>query len=120
MGVCWAPPGRGHHHRSEGATHSTLRKRKTAITFLLAAVGSNGVQGSALSHWLVGVDVEHGPDGLDSPTFLKQNFDVLEAVHLIPIILETERKENYASYTAIQKDYKNYTIGIIDFKSYIP
>ena len=39
---------------------------------------------------------------------------------LIPIILETERKENYASYTAIQKDYKNYTIGIIDFKSYIP
>ena len=40
------------------------------------------VQGSALSHWLVGVDVEHGPDGIDSPTFLKQNFDVLEAVHL--------------------------------------
>ena len=26
--------------------------------------------------------MEHGPDGLDSPTFLKQNFDVLEAVHL--------------------------------------
>ena len=41
-----------------------------------------GVQGSALSSWLVGVDVEHGPDGIDSPTFLKQNFDVLEAVHL--------------------------------------
>ena len=41
-----------------------------------------GVQGSALSHWLVGVDVEHGPEGLDSPTFLKQNFDVQEAVHL--------------------------------------
>ena len=41
-----------------------------------------GVQGSALSHWLVGLDVEHGPDGLDSPTFLKQNFDVQEAVHL--------------------------------------
>ena len=28
------------------------------------------------------MDVEHGPDGIDSPTFLKQNFDVLEAVHL--------------------------------------
>jgi len=41
-----------------------------------------GVQGSALSQWLVGVDVEDGPDGLDSPTFLKQNFDVQEAVHL--------------------------------------
>ena len=40
------------------------------------------VQGSALSHWLVGVDVEQGPDGIDSPTFLKQNFDVLEAVQL--------------------------------------
>ena len=40
------------------------------------------MQGSALSHWLVGVDVEQGPDGIDSPTFLKQNFDVLEAVHL--------------------------------------
>ena len=39
---------------------------------------------------------------------------------LIPIILETERKENYASYTAIKKKLKNYTIGIIDFKSYIP
>ena len=41
-----------------------------------------GVQGSALSSWLIGVDVEHGPDGTDSPTFLKQNFDVQEAVHL--------------------------------------
>ena len=41
-----------------------------------------GVQGSALSQWLVAVDVEHGSDGLDSPTFLKQNFDVQEAVHL--------------------------------------
>ena len=40
------------------------------------------VQGSALSHWLVGVDVEQGPDGIDSPTFLKQNFCVLEAVQL--------------------------------------
>ena len=41
-----------------------------------------GVPGSALSQWLVGVEVEHGPDGLDSPTFLNQNFDVQEAVHL--------------------------------------
>ena len=40
------------------------------------------MQGSALSHWLVGVDVEQGPDGIDSPTFLKQNFDVLEAAQL--------------------------------------
>ena len=26
--------------------------------------------------------MEHGPDGLDLPTFLKQNFDVQKAVHL--------------------------------------
>ena len=33
-----------------------------------------GIQGSALSQWLVGVEVEHGPDGLHSPTFLKPEF----------------------------------------------
>ena len=26
---------------------------------------------SALSQWLVGIDVEHGPDGRSSPTFLE-------------------------------------------------
>ena len=38
--------------------------------------------GSALSQWLVGIDVDSGPDGRNSPTFLKQNFDVQEAVDL--------------------------------------
>ena len=38
--------------------------------------------------WLVGIDVEHGPDGRSFPTFLKQNFngqeaaDLYQAVHL--------------------------------------
>ena len=41
-----------------------------------------GIRGSALSQWLVGVEVEHGPDGLESPTFLKPNFAVQEAVQL--------------------------------------
>ena len=42
-----------------------------------------GVPGAALSQWLVGIDVDSGPDGRNSPTFLKQNFDVQEAaVHL--------------------------------------
>ena len=41
-----------------------------------------GVPGSALSHWLVGIDVDSGPDGRNSPTFLKQNFDVQEAADL--------------------------------------
>ena len=40
------------------------------------------VQGSALSQWLVGIEVEHGPDGLDSRTYLKQNFNVQEAADL--------------------------------------
>ena len=41
-----------------------------------------GVPGSALSQWLVGIDVDSGPDGRNSPTFLKQNFDVQEAADL--------------------------------------
>ena len=49
---------------------------------------ATSVPGSALSQWLVGIDVEHGPDGFSSPTFLKQNFngqeaaDLYQAVHL--------------------------------------
>ena len=49
---------------------------------MLATVGSASVQGSALSQWLVGIEVEHGPDGSDSPTYLKQNFNVQEAADL--------------------------------------
>ena len=30
---------------------------------------ATSVPGSALSQWLVGIDVEHGPDGFSSPTF---------------------------------------------------
>ena len=41
-----------------------------------------GVPSSALSRWLVGIDVEYGPDGRSSPTFLKQNFNVQEAADL--------------------------------------
>ena len=41
-----------------------------------------GVPSSALSQWLVGIDVDSGPDGRNSPTFLKQNFDVQEAADL--------------------------------------
>ena len=40
------------------------------------------VPGSALSQWLVGIDVEHGPDGLNSPTYLNQNFNAQEAADL--------------------------------------
>ena len=49
---------------------------------------ATSVPNSALSQWLVGIDVEHGPDGFSSPTFLKQNFngkeaaDLYQAVHL--------------------------------------
>ena len=40
------------------------------------------VAGSALSRWLVGVEVERGPDGIGSPTFLKHSFDALDAANL--------------------------------------
>ena len=41
-----------------------------------------GVPGSALSQWLTGIDVDAGPDGRNSPTFVKQNFDAQEAAAL--------------------------------------
>ena len=40
------------------------------------------VPGSALSQWLVDIEVEFGPDGLNSPTHLKQNFNAQEAADL--------------------------------------
>ena len=40
------------------------------------------IQDSALSDWLTGVDVEKGPDGSDSPTFLKQHSEIMQAVGL--------------------------------------
>ena len=43
---------------------------------------ADGVPGSALSQWLVGIDVDSGPDGRNSPTYLKQNFDAQEAADL--------------------------------------
>ena len=58
---------------------------------LILSCCSNGIQlesgGSALSQWLVGVEVD-GPDGLETPTFLKPNFAVQEAVHLYKEVLE--------------------------------
>ena len=42
----------------------------------------NSVTGSAISQWLVGIDVEHGPDGLGSPTYLEPTFNVQEAADL--------------------------------------
>ena len=41
-----------------------------------------GVPSTALSRWLVGIDVDYGPDGRSSPTFLKQSFSVQEAADL--------------------------------------
>ena len=41
-----------------------------------------GVPSTALSRWLVGIDVDYGPDGRSSPTFLKQSFRVQEAADL--------------------------------------
>ena len=40
------------------------------------------VPGSALSQWLVDIEVEVGPDGLNPPSHLKQNFNAQEAADL--------------------------------------
>ena len=44
--------------------------------FLKRSRTCSGVPGSALSQWLVGIDVDAGPDERNSSTFVKQNFDV--------------------------------------------
>ena len=82
MGKFWASPSCRHNHRLQGATSHTFGQRETAHALVLATVGSNSVPSSALSQWLVGIDVEHGPDGRSSPTFLKQNFNCQEAADL--------------------------------------
>ena len=40
------------------------------------------VSNSALSQWLIDIDVDKGPDGQCSPTFLKPNFNAQEAADL--------------------------------------
>ena len=63
---------------------------------------ATNVPGSALSQWLVGIDVEHGLDGFSFPTFLKQNFngqeaaDLYQAVH--PHTLEDLAEQGSASW----------------------
>ena len=78
----WATLAR-HNHWLQGAASHTFGKGETAYALVLATVGSNySVSSSALSQWLVGIDVEYGPDGHSSPTFLKQNFNAQEAADL--------------------------------------
>ena len=61
-----------------------FRKGETAHALVLAILGCNQCPGLCV----VPIDVEHGPDGFSSPTFLKQNFngqeaaDLYQAVHL--------------------------------------
>ena len=56
------------------------------------------VPGSALSQWLVGIEVEHGPDGLDSPTYLKQNFNVQEAADLYQAVHLGTMEDLFATF----------------------
>ena len=47
-------------------------------------VGSSGIQRlpRALSQWLVDIEVDYGPDGQLSPTYLKPSFNIQEAADL--------------------------------------
>ena len=40
------------------------------------------IPGCALVKWLTGVEVELGPDGIDSPSYLQINFDAMDAAQL--------------------------------------
>ena len=44
------------------------------------------VPGSALSQWLAEIEVEHGPDGPNSPTYLKQNFNAHKAADRLTLV----------------------------------
>ena len=49
---------------------------------MLSCWDAAGVPGSALSQWLTGIDVDAGPDGRNSLTFVKQAFHDLSGGHL--------------------------------------
>ena len=61
---------------------SLSERKKLLILSCWQQWDAAGVPGSALSQWLVGIDVDSGRDGRNSPTYLKQNFDAQEAADL--------------------------------------
>ena len=82
-------------------------------------VGSSGiptsVPGSALSQWLVGIDVEHGPDGLSSPTYLKQNFNIQEAADLYQAV-HLHTLEDLAEHGPYPKVISQFALRIITYE----
>ena len=76
VGKCGAPPGCRYTIDLKVRPTPLSDRERLLLLSCWQQCNPADVQGSALSHWLVGVDVEQGPDGIDSPTFLKQNFDV--------------------------------------------
>ena len=74
-----SPPSCRNNHWLQSANSQSFWKEKTTYALVLVTVDAAGVPGSALSQWLVGIDVGSGPDGHNSSTYLKQNLDVQEA-----------------------------------------
>ena len=75
---------------------------------------------NALSQWLVGIDVEHGPDGLSSPTYLKQNFNVQEAADLYQAV-HLHTLEDLAEHGPYPKVISQFALRIITYEySWMP
>ena len=73
------------------------------------------VPGSALSQWLVGIDVEHGPDGRSSPTHLKQNINVQEAADLYQAV-HLHTLEDLAEHGPDPKVISQFALRIIIYE----
>ena len=71
------------------------------------------VPGSALSQWLVGIDVEHGP--VSSPTYLKQNFNVQEAADLYQAV-HLHTLEDLAEHGPYPKVISQFALRIITYE----
>ena len=74
-----------------------------------------GVPSSALSQWLLGIDVDYGPDGRSSPTFLKQNFNVQEAADLYQAV-HLHTLEDLAENGPYPKVISQFALRIITYE----
>ena len=74
-----------------------------------------GLPSSALSQWLVGIDVDYGPDGRSSPTFLKQNFNVQEAADLYQAV-HLHTLEDLAENGPYPKVISQFALRIITYE----
>eukprot|EP00434_Breviolum_minutum_P019609 symbB.v1.2.017296.t1/scaffold1343.1/size124258/5 len=84
-------------------------------SYLCYRAGNRSVSSSALSQWLVGIDVEKGPDGYSSPTFLKPNFNAQEAADLYQAV-HLHTLEDLAEHGPYPKVISQFALRIITYE----